>query len=894
MWLRRRQAPLTLTGLILLLAAFGGAIRNAAAQDGSPWLVKAAPSLNKVVDLPANLPPDHTNVDCTTQSYLPGDGTPEQNICTFMSPLGALTTDGRIQTGINQYAGLFGPDHRSAFVPTDDSSIALLSVTAPAIGNYLGVYRHLTKAALQLDLTQGLRGHYNVAVAPDATLRNPATGEPLPVDTLDVAFSANGEWLLMNVPHEGLLRVHMTDLSTLLFADQIEPGWYLALVRPALAISNDGRYAAANTDFFGTGNLNVYDLSTCTDQLSVDPSARVYCAGKNIWQGQTLTQQPMGQGLLSLQPDLELPTHLRFINDDSLSFNARYALGSPTKFKAATFVATAPGEAEHKLGLLGMGDSYISGQGAFEYRKGTDTPNDFCHLSELSYPFILGKSNFDSYNSIACSGATTGDIMGKDTGYAGQVRDGIPASERDGQSILSNFLPGYIYQQEFASAYTPEAIVLSVGGDDIGFADIVKACVAGGLDGTCYGTYEDRVELVNEIDNTYSKLVATYTTLRQQSGGARLYVVGYPQIASVDGNCGLNVHLNADELGFAGQLISYLDSVIQRAAQTAGVAYVDTQHAFDGHRLCEPGDKAVNGLTAGNDAGVTIRGHTINVLGAESYHPTQLGYRLLASTVATQTANLATPMPIPQAYNAPVLDPALPILQHVPSTGRQVSSVVHDGALTGNVVASGSAQQISVEGSDSQLQPGSKYQVVLHSTPVLLAEGGVSADGSIVTTVHVPADVEPGYHTIHVYGTNLAGESIDIQKVVYVAGSSEDTTSMCGVVAPSGQDIDQDGADDACDAIITASPVNTTPDATVDRGVSTSIVELPASSTTASTANVLGESLVVGRPSNFDRSLPKASGERPELFRLDWLALLQVGLPATLGVAMLSYALRQT
>lgn len=907
-----RRVGLVLFGLILLLSGAYGSIRSVAAQDGSDWLAAAAPALSKVTDLPDNTLPASNNVDCSPMSYTP-PGRATQILCTFQSPLGVVTTSGQLVTGVNKLVDLDGQSYASFFVPTVDPSIGVVSVNSSNIGNYVGVYRSLSKAALQLHKTINEGTYYDISMPPDAMIRDPVTGHALQINIGSIAYSSDGEWMVADMPQVGLVRVHMTDLSVDLFAGPLEPSWYLGLANVPLAISNDGRFVSANTDIFGSGNLMVYDLSTCTDQLDVSSGQQHFCSGKDIWHGMTTSYRTTDGGLLGEKPGMDRPTHIRFINDDSISFSARYAVSSGSVYKAANFVATAPGGVQHKIGLLGLGDSYISGQGAFAYREGTDTANNGCHLSELSYPFILGKEYFNSYNSVACSGAKTIDVINTGDNYKGQVTDGFKWKDRLNKSqIISGFEPGYTGQTQFASTYQPEAMVLSVGGDDIGFSNIVKSCAANIGGGTCYDTYEDRAELVNEMDNTYGKLVNTYTTLRQQSGGARLYVVGYPQIAKVGGDCGLNVHLNSEEVAFSSQLIDYLDGVMQKATQAAGVFYVDTRSAFDGHRLCESGDKAVNGFTVGGDAGVKILGKTINFVGVESYHPTPLGYQLLAEAVAAKTDDLTAPMPVPDAGAMPMFDPGIPLLSEVPQTGRKINWVTSDDSMTDDFVLRGDMQQITVNGTEVQLQPGSEYQVVLHSTPMLLDEGGVDEAGNINTTVHIPADTAPGYHTLHVYGKDMAGDDVDVQKVIYVAASMDDydgdgipnTQNACLLMPLSGQDVDQDGIDDACDptigpavkaAVSAELPVGT------DRASTLSVSSAPTATVTDSAASalqpasgeVLGETVATASQAAVRPAV--ATGSSPDtrkLFRLNWLLVLEAALILITIISLVYYGLR--
>ncbi len=913
MWLRYKRAFPIFLILAFLMTAFSAAIRGVFAQNGSPWLTTNAPTLSKTIDLPANITPDAYTIHCIKIQHVPSGQTIPQTLCTYPSPLGVLTTDGQIQTGSDTFVPLNGPSRQSIFMPMPNPSIGLVSLSAPTTGNQIGIYYHLTKADMQLILTDGQGIYYQVSKMPDEIIRDPKTNQPLQINTNDVVFSANGEWMVANMPQGGLVRINMQDLSVKLFAAPIEPVWFLGIASPPLAISDDGRYVAANTDIWGDGNLKIYDLSTCDSQIDVLPSHAMYCTGKNIWQGETLTDQPLGKGVVETWPGIKHPSQLEFNDDDTLSFVARYDAVSSSAYKIAHFSVTAPGETTHKLGLLGMGDSYISGQGTFKYTPESDDGNDTCHISPLSYPFLLGKLYFNSYNSIACSGATTRNISQEldtkanfDT-YTGQVKKGVEEQYRNKPNILANFLPGYIYQQEFASTYLPDAIVLSVGGDDIGFADIVKSCVANSGGGTCFNTYEDRAELVQRINTAYSKLVNTYTTLLDQSGSARIYVVGYPQVAKVGGDCGLNVHLNNDEILFASQLIDYLDKVVERAAQAAGVFYVDAQHALDGHRLCEPGDKAMNGFTVGSDAGVTvpILNHTVNFVGSESYHPTQLGYELLARTIAAKTNNLTALMPTPIAYGAPKFDPNIPLLASVPVTGRPLHATAYDAAISDDAALAGHSEQVAVDGAAMALQPYSAYQVVLHSAPIVLDEGGINADGNIRTTVHIPPDIDPGYHTLHVYAINMAGEPVDIQKLIYIAQDSSSTDVLnggnaCGAMPLSGQDVDHDGIDDACDPIIGV-PKTTEAGYAVADIDNTKIVPkntqsqptIPAQTSKTVASKVLGAATISPRSALRAVDAKTGGATQQRLFRLNWTQVLMAVLSLTGAIAAVTTLLNR-
>ncbi len=71
---------------------------------------------------------------------------------------------------------------------------------------------------------------------------------------------------------------------------------------------------------------------------------------------------------------------------------------------------------------------------------------------------------------------------------------------------------------------------------------------------------------MQNIIDRYDDLVKTYETVAASSGG-KVYVVAYPQVAKPGGNCGANVNLNADEVQFSADLITYLNSILNGLPQ---------------------------------------------------------------------------------------------------------------------------------------------------------------------------------------------------------------------------------------------------------------------------------------------------------------------------------------
>lgn len=104
---------------------------------------------------------------------------------------------------------------------------------------------------------------------------------------------------------------------------------------------------------------------------------------------------------------------------------------------------------------VALGDSFSSGEGNPPFLAGSATDTDGCHRSYDGYPELLnGDSslNITDFAFVACSGATRHDIQ-----FGFQTE----SSQLGGLSA------------------TTDLVTLSVGGDDVGFADVLKACATG-------------------------------------------------------------------------------------------------------------------------------------------------------------------------------------------------------------------------------------------------------------------------------------------------------------------------------------------------------------------------------------------------------------------------------
>jgi lysophospholipase L1-like esterase len=211
---------------------------------------------------------------------------------------------------------------------------------------------------------------------------------------------------------------------------------------------------------------------------------------------------------------------------------------------------------------VALGDSYASGAGAGSYLGGS------CRRSSNAYPALRGK-NFPSFKFVACSGATT-------------------------KSLKSQF-------RALSPATT--LVTITVGGNDLGFVDVMTTCTLNG-DRAC----EKRVGKARDFtrDQLPARLDATYARIKAAAPGAQLVVLGYPRLFTPDDRCRTLSKRKRKALNVAADELS---GVIAAAAERAGARYVDVREAFAEHGVCS-GEPWINALVRPTN---------------DSYHPNKAG-----------------------------------------------------------------------------------------------------------------------------------------------------------------------------------------------------------------------------------------------------------------------------
>jgi lysophospholipase L1-like esterase len=184
--------------------------------------------------------------------------------------------------------------------------------------------------------------------------------------------------------------------------------------------------------------------------------------------------------------------------------NANGTSANDLAFDAVAFEPMAE-DVNFSAKYVAMGDSFSSGQGDDPWT--TESTQNGCARSLNSYSLQFAQ-NYSSGGAqpykgstefVACSGATTTDLL---------------ASGHDGE------MP----QDKWLSTAT-RLVTLTIGGNDVGFAPILRSCVAGaGCDDTA------SPDLDAQIQAMIPRLQTVYLRVSAEAPLAKVIVLTYPQI----------------------------------------------------------------------------------------------------------------------------------------------------------------------------------------------------------------------------------------------------------------------------------------------------------------------------------------------------------------------------
>ncbi|MGW6914909.1 SGNH/GDSL hydrolase family protein [Kitasatospora sp. NPDC054939] len=222
-----------------------------------------------------------------------------------------------------------------------------------------------------------------------------------------------------------------------------------------------------------------------------------------------------------------------------------------------------------------LGDSYAAGVAAGDYDDGSGD----CHRSPHGYPALWAADHgATDFLAAACRGAATADVL----------RDQLPRVASD-----------------------TDVVTLTVGGNDLGFAEAAGQCLHPfTLETWCDGALDESERRLREV--LPNRLNELYGALRAAAPAARVVVTGYPRLLRTGTTCLVGTDPRRQRFN---ALADELDELIRRRSEAYGFAFADVRGAFDGHGVCSPaGQEWITGIVLGRLW--------------ESFHPTAEGQSL--------------------------------------------------------------------------------------------------------------------------------------------------------------------------------------------------------------------------------------------------------------------------
>ncbi len=269
---------------------------------------------------------------------------------------------------------------------------------------------------------------------------------------------------------------------------------------------------------------------------------------------------------------------------------------------------------------VALGDSFSSGEGAWDYEEGTDfddrddpwpfndgdEAHNRCHRSANAYSQILASNNtFAGGNDFnACSGSRISDFNNpnhKETGEDPQVM------ALDDDTTL---------------------VTLSVGGNDLEFTQVMTDCVTRNLKlGSTDCRRQHGQRIAARLPEIRADLVKLYAQIRREAPNARIIVVGYPPLFPERPAPNYRNLLRAPDQVWMNGVAAELNAAIASAAQETGVEFVDPTAAFRDHGLGTD-DSWFNDLR--------LKGPGMLPINPSSFHPNANGQAAYAALIQRQ------------------------------------------------------------------------------------------------------------------------------------------------------------------------------------------------------------------------------------------------------------------
>lgn len=234
----------------------------------------------------------------------------------------------------------------------------------------------------------------------------------------------------------------------------------------------------------------------------------------------------------------------------------------------------AIGQTARPTTYVALGDSFTSGP---------LIPNQLpgpwgCFRSDHNYPHLVAGFLAQPLRDVSCGGAKTVDMTAP-------------------QPVFDGANPPQLHAVDSETGL----VTIGIGGNDIGFSEIVKTCATLIPLGTpCQRRYvgSGGDEISRRIAETGPKVAAVLAEIDRRAPQAEVFVVGYPAVLPDAGpGCWPIMPYTSGDVSYLRAKEKGLNAMLAAQAAAAGAVYVDAYGPSIGHDACAlPGTRWVEPL----------------------------------------------------------------------------------------------------------------------------------------------------------------------------------------------------------------------------------------------------------------------------------------------------------
>ena len=250
--------------------------------------------------------------------------------------------------------------------------------------------------------------------------------------------------------------------------------------------------------------------------------------------------------------------------------------------------------------MVAQGDSYTAG--ALLPADLTASPLG-CLRSTRAYPVLVAAALGASLTDAACASAGVKDMTAPQ-----QTNLGTNPAQLN------------------ALAANDSLVLLTLGGDDLGFSNVLDKCMElsftdpWGSPCKAYYTKGGTDQLAALVKAEAPRMAAVLAEITAAAPQARIVLVGYPDMFPLSGGCWPVVPITNGDLAYLNGIELQLNAMLAADAKAANATFVNTFTRTIGHDFCQPERiRDVEGLLPGS--------------WALPFHPNVRGQKAIAAAV---------------------------------------------------------------------------------------------------------------------------------------------------------------------------------------------------------------------------------------------------------------------